>query len=171
MNRIAVRMTVAALAIAMVSGLAFVDTASSAQKKKKNFFASLFSSGSLGAPRQNSPRFFFGKRWFSRSGDDVEILYGSASQRTKNFPAGDDVDPEGGSPGYGMGNLTYVAGKLVALGAASFTEPRPADIAGAAIYDALADKDLGIRIAPEIKQAMIEHYRNYGFRPLWIADG
>ena len=168
MNKVTVRMTVAALAIAMVSGLALVDTASAAQKKKKNFFASLFSSDSLGAPRRESRRIFFGKRWFSRSGDDVKVLYGSAAQPARNFA---DVDPEGGSPGYGMGNLTYVADKLVALGGTSFTETRPADIAGAAIYDALADNDLGIRIVPEIKLAMIEHYRNYGFRPLWIADG
>ena len=70
-----------------------------------------------------------------------------------------------------MGNLTYVAPKLAALGGQELKDTRPVETMAAAIYDGIASPDLGIRVLPEARDAILGHYRATGFRPLWIEDG
>ena len=172
MKPVILRLTVATMMAAFSSGLALADS-SDVGNKRENFFDRLFSPRNArhrsrddwwGQPRQD---------WWGRSDDGVRIFYGSRPNRAwlrRNPSLGND-DPEAGSEGYGMGNLTYVPDKLVSLGAMAFAEPRPADTAAAALYDALASKDLGVRVLPDIRQAILDHYRAQGFRPLWLEGG
>jgi len=172
MKRVLLRVTVAAMTTALTFGVAFADHDSYKKKKKRNFFESLFS-------RNDDSRDFRGQEsWNSRQKqrrwgetDGVRIIYGSGYDRWLRKNYRNDGDPEPEFKGFGTGNLTYVADKLTILGGSSFTEARPADPASAAIYDALASKELGIRVLPEIKQAILDHYRTQGFRPLWVDNG
>ncbi|MBC8037769.1 MAG: L,D-transpeptidase family protein [Rhizobiales bacterium] len=172
MKTVLLRVTVAAMTTALTFGVALADHESYKKKKKRNFFESLFSRNDFSRDRENwdiqqKQR----KRW-GRSDNGVRFIYGSRSDNPwyrKNLRK--DFDPEPEFKGLGTGNLTYVADKLVSLGGGSFKEPRPADAAAAAIFDALASKDLGIRVVPEIKLAILDHYRAQGFSPLWLDGG
>ncbi len=161
------RVTIAALAVVLLSGAALADHD---RKKKRNFFDSLFSRNgddSRDARREQRRK---KRAWWARN-SETRIIYGSGYENPYKRNYRRDYDPEPQFKGYGMGNLTYVADKMVSLGGSTHKEPRPADPAAAAIYDALASKDLGIRIVPEIKQAMLDHYRAQGFRPIWVDGG
>lgn len=163
------RLTVAAMAVALSFSVALADHES--RKKKRNFFDRLFSSDneySRGSPWEESRQ---RKRW-RRADNGVRFIYGSRLNNPwlrKSYTR--DFDPEPEFKGLGTGNLTYVADKLTSLGGTKLNAPRPADAAAAALYDALASKDLGIRILPEIKQAMLDHFRARDFRPLWLEGG
>ena len=171
MNSLVLRVSVAIAAVLLSASIAAADSTVLNKKKKLGFFASLFSSGASDNPQIRPRHNVFGKDWWSSS-DQVRIINGgeaNIASRIRN--PSDNPDPGGGSDGYGMGNLTYVAGKLVPLGGTPFKEARPADPAGGAIFDALSDKDLGIRVLPDIRDAILDHYRNHGFQPLWTQGG
>ncbi len=162
MKNFVVRIAVAAAALAVAAGVAFADD-SVIVKKKKGLFYDLFGGGSSS---NSVPQRQAGNDWWE---EDGKIRFFFDNPRQKKYSLGDadaDVDP-----GYGMGNLTYVPDKLVPLAQESLVAPRPADAAAAAIYDALTDPELSIRIVQEERQAILDHYIATGFRPLWIADG
>ena len=170
MKRVLLRVTVAAMTTALTFGVALADHDSYKKKKKRNFFESLFSRNDDSRDFRRQESWNLRKKQRRWGSDGVRIIYGSNDRwPRKNYR--NDGDPEPAFKGFGTGNLTYVADKLTSLGGGILTEARPADAAGAAIYDALVSKDLGIRVLPEIKQAMLDHYRGQNFRPLWIADG
>ncbi len=171
MKTVILRLTLATAATVLAFGVAFADHES--RKKKRSFFDSLFSRNEyVGDSRDkawNSRR--KQRDWWGRN-DGTRIIYGSRLDSPwfkKRYRY--DFDPEPEFKGFGMGNLTYVADKLVSLGRTSFTEPRPADPQSAAIYDALSSKDVGVRVLPDIKQAILDHYRAQGFNPLWLDGG
>ena len=159
MSRLALKIGIAALAIVVAAGAA--EASERTKKKKKGFFAALFgeSTNTQRKKAKKNRRFLFG------GNDDVEIITGSELDITRGRS---DDDPEP-SPGLGMGNLTYVPDKLALLGNAKFTEPRPADPAASAIMDALASDDAGIRVLPEARDAILDHYRSTGFKPVWLT--
>jgi L,D-transpeptidase YcbB len=182
MSKFGMRLSVAVLAVALTAAV-ISDANAFSKRKKKGFFESLFSFESPKFARQKPRRHLFrndgwGRKEY-RSDSDVRIIYGSRPKRTakaakvkkKIVPAIADLDPEVGLEDFGMGNLTYVAAKLVPLDGNSFKEPRPAGAAEAAVYEALSAKDLGLRVRPEIRQAMRDHYRAQGFRPIWLENG
>jgi murein L,D-transpeptidase YcbB/YkuD len=155
--------------LAISSNLVWAENRSDTGDRSDNFFERLFS--------PNKARHKVRRDWWGRSDYDTRILYGSRLNRygdrswLRRLPRVDSDDPEGASEGFGLGNLTYVADKLVSLGGATFTELRSADPVAGAIYDALANKDLAVRVQPEIRQAMLDQYRAGAFRPLWIESG
>ncbi len=175
MKKFAKCLSAAVLTAALVAGAAG-DADAGARKKKLNFLEALFSSHrtdrAYRKPRQN----LFGRDWWSRRDQgDVRIIYGTddlaqGNGRIKRIPDANNQDPEGDFEQIGMGNLTYVAAKVVPLGAAKLTEPRPFGLSEAEIYDALVSKDLGIRVNPQIRQVILDHYRGQGFRPLWLEN-
>ncbi len=118
-------------------------------------------------------RLFGGSWWNEDSSDGVNIINGQkqSKRRNRNVVANDGGDTGDGDFGYGMGNLTYTAPKLVVLNGAKLTEPRPADTAAAAVYDVLAAPEPAIRVSPEIRDALLAHYRAQNFRPMWQKDG
>ena len=162
MKNFAVRFAVAAAALVVAAGVAFADDPV-IKKKKKGLFYDLFGGGSRSSGAPQSPA---DNGWWNEDGKNRFFFFGS---RQKRYDLG-GLDPEI-EPGYGMGNLTYVPDTLVALSQEFLVQPRPADAAAAAIYDALIDPELSIRITGEEKQAILEHYTSTGFRPVWIADG
>lgn len=169
MNKLGLRIAVAAAALTVASALALADTP--AKKKKIGFFESLFGSSPRKEKKQQK-KSLFSNNWWSEN-DDVRIIRNPESDitggnvRRARF-SGDD--PEG-DPGFGMGNLTYVADKAVALGGAGLLEPRPAGTAEGAVYDALIDKELGLRVLPEVRDALVKHYQSQGFKPVWTEGG
>lgn len=92
------------------------------------------------------------------------------AQPRKNRTPIADKDPEV-DPGLGMGNLTYVAPKQVALSGIKLSEPRPAEAAPAAIYDQLSGDGASLRVLPATRAAILAQYRAQNFKPLWLADG
>ena len=172
MKRVSVTLTVAAVGLSLLAGAALAGTDSPAKKRKLGFFASLFGE-SQPRRRDRNQRTVFGKNWLSGGDDDIRIINGQDQQtarKSRRQRIADDGDPEG-DPGFGMGNLTYVAVKQVPLGAAVLAEPRPENTEAAAIYDALSSRELEIRVLPETREAILEQYRSAGFRPLWQASG
>lgn len=160
MKRFVVRFAVAAAALVVAVGVAFADEP--VKKKKKGLFHDLFGGSSRSQaypPRQTN------NGWWEEDGK-VRFFFGS---RQKRYDLG-GLDPEV-APGFGMGNLTYVPDTLVALSQQSLVQPRPMDAAAAAIYDALTDPELSIRLVEEEKQAILDHYVTTGFRPVWISGG
>jgi len=160
MKRFVVRFAVAAAALVVAVGVAFADE-TVIKKKKKGLFYNLFNSGSGSS---SVPPSRGGEGWWNEDGKIR--FFGS---RQKRYDLG-GLDPEI-EPGYGMGNLTYVPDTLVALSQESLVQPRPTDAAAAAIYDALTDPELSIRLVEEEKQAILDHYVSTGFRPMWISGG
>ena len=161
------RASLAVLALTVAATTANADT--QVIKRKKTFFQSLFG-GSSGKPRKvQRAGLFDSKPWWNNDNGDVRIISDPAASRRNQLLA-DSSDPEGSS-GYGMGNLTYVPGKLVQLGGTVPKEPRPAGTLEAAVYDALSSADLGIRVTAGERDAILAHYGQSGFKPLWIANG
>ncbi|MBM3520119.1 MAG: hypothetical protein FJX63_05010, partial [Alphaproteobacteria bacterium] len=165
MRKLALRLSVALLASAVATSVALADTDNVLKKKtKRGFFASLFSTN---YERKRKPD--ANSKWWRDGNSDVRIIFGGSGD---DFGGGNfDDDPEGVTEGYGMGNLTYVAPKLVALGGQELSEARPFETMAAAVFVGLTTPDLGIRVLPEIRDAMLAHYRSTGFRPLWIESG
>ena len=165
MRKFALRLTVALTAAAVATTMALADTDNALKKKKKKgFFSSLFSTN---YERKRKPD--TNKKWWLDRNGEVRIIFGGSGDDLAD--AGFDDDPEGVTEGYGMGNLTYVAPKLAALGGQELKDTRPVETMAAAIYDGIASPDLGIRVLPEARDTILGHYRATGFRPLWIEDG
>ena len=175
MNRAVLRIALAALALAFAADVSLAATKSNAKKRKVGFFASLFGETTPRRKVQRQRRSVFGNNWWNDDEGDVRIITGSdllpepGGKKRRNYFI-DEGDPEG-DPGLGMGNITYVAEKLERLGGAYFADARPAAPAEAAIYDALSDGELGIRVRADARDAIHELYKSQNFRPLWLAGG
>jgi murein L,D-transpeptidase YcbB/YkuD len=65
--------------------------------------------------------------------------------------------------------LVYRPEKLVSLNTDSFAENGPLAPLPAAIENELLDKDATLRVIPDEKTAIIDLYRNEGFKPLWTS--
>ena len=163
---------VSGLALAIGCGAAFAGDRAATKRKKANLFESLFGFSSSPRPERQKRRGLFGRSWEDDRGDDVRIISGQQSDdgRKRGYIIGADGDPEG-DPGFGMGNLPYAAPKRVPLTGVMLAEPRPADAAAGEIHNALATPGPSIRVLPEIRDALVSHYRQQNFRPLWIGGG
>ncbi|MGQ0486199.1 MAG: L,D-transpeptidase family protein [Hyphomicrobiales bacterium] len=162
MKTFVVRVAVAAAALVVAASMAVAD-GETLRNRKKGLFYELFGDG----PQfRKLPRRQTNYEWWD---DDGGIRFFSDTPRRKNYSLAEvdgDVDP-----GFGMGNLTYVPDKLVSLAQVKLAQPRPPEASAAAIYDALTDPDLAIRIEDEERQAILDHYAATGFRPVWIDGG
>lgn len=168
MNKFALRLTVTVMAAAFCASLASAEHEFEKKKKRRGLFGGFFSSQDNG-DRQLSRRRAQDNFW--RDDDDLSWWERSQLRRKRTTITRRFVDPESANPGIGMGNLTYVADKLVPLAGSALKETRPAGAAEAALYDALGDAELGVRVLPEIRQVMLDHYRQNGFRPIWTGLG
>jgi len=167
MKKFVLRFAVAAAAITIAAGLAAADTTA---KRKKSFLQQLFGVTGERTPANRQKN---GRKWLWGSKDEVRIIRGELSDLDAEVSYRQnlqDDDPEG-EPGLGMGNLNYVPDKHVALAEPQATGTRPAGEAEAAIFDALGDSELGVRVLPEEKKAILQLYREHGYRPLWLDNG
>ena len=176
MNRPAKFLLVSSLALAIGATAALADTTS--RKRKKSLFESIFGSSSSRSDRnERRQRRLFGDKWWQENQrtDSVRIINGQDTRQTKRrkpqvIVASEDDDPEG-DPGFGMGNLTYAPDKLVPLGALKLSETPPAETAAKSVYDVLTAPDSVMRTRPEVRDALVDHYKNHGFRPIWVDNG
>lgn len=173
MKKFGLTVAVASLAIALAATA--VNAGAAAKKKKIGFFQSLFG-GQTERTKERRRKSVFGNKWWEEDANNnggVRIISGSEGDITKKNRRRIitiDDDPEGDS-GFGMGNLTYVPDRVVALGGAVFATPRPDDPARAAIYDSLSDAALGLRLPPEARDAILKLYYGHDFRAVWLENG
>ncbi|NJM30284.1 MAG: L,D-transpeptidase family protein [Rhizobiales bacterium] len=119
------------------------------------------------------------KPWWRR--DDESYAYGgydqSAKKRKKaakkaspaSVLAADD-DPEG-IPSLGMGNLPYIPPRLMLVADPGFGKLTPATADAAPILAQLSSTRTDIRAVAEERQAILDAYKEGGFKPLWLDGG
>lgn len=157
-----VKLCAVSLLAVSVLGAGIAGAEQPVKKRKPTFLQQLFGEQTYRGDRRTDRR-LFGRR--DRGEIDVIRTVSGA-----NRPIASDEDPEG-DPGYGMGNLRYVAPRLVAVRGAELTEPRPFEPAAAAIHDQLTGTGPALAVLAETRTAVIEAYRLRQFRPVWIEDG
>jgi L,D-transpeptidase YcbB len=153
---------VVALAAVLLAGTAPADAAGK-KPHRPGFFESLF--GSSGAPAAKKRRTVFGS--FK---DDPFYADGEPQQKRPSKVTIVDADPEG-DPGLGMGNLTYVPPKLVALSGLTLSDAVPADPAAAAIFGQLTSGNPSVRVLATARDALLAQYAAQSYRPIWLKDG
>jgi L,D-transpeptidase YcbB len=164
MPKLLLKLSVAALALSIASQGVLAETYYGG-KRKPGFFESIFG---LPAPRmKRPPRKPY--PWWKRN-SDVDVIYGSRSPEFKNQPGFDYDDPEP-IPGLGMGNPTYIAPKLLAVADPAFSKLTAADSQSQAILAELSTLKSPIRSVKDERQAILDHYKSTGFKPVWTTAG
>jgi len=134
--------------------------------KKQTFLEKMFSGSSSQSTKKR-------RTLFGSFKDDQS--YGKAASRKvsqkKRKVTVADADPGGGDSGFGMGNLTYVPPKLVAMSGLTLADAAPADPAAAAIYAQLSGATPSVRVLPAARDALLAEYAARAYRPIWLADG
>ena len=153
--------TVSCLAVVVANGAAVADSTAKAQKP--SFFERLFK------PKQRDNRKQMNRNLFGVEKNNAAGGAGN-SRKLASSAVPPDGDPEG-DPGLGMGNLTYVAPKLVAVSGVKLSDARPAQQAAGAIHDQLTGDAASLRVLPEARDAIIAQYRSQSFNPIWLIDG
>ncbi len=164
MKKFVTRSVVAALAAAMLAGTALAEAP--ARKHKPGFLEQLFGNSGSSHTTTKKRRSLFGS--FK---DDPFYVEDDTSGSRKGRVVIADADPEDAVPGYGMGNLTYVPPKMVALSGVSLATAAPADAAAAAIYGQLTAEGPSLRVLPAAREALLAQYAAQGYRPIWLKDG
>jgi murein L,D-transpeptidase YcbB/YkuD len=120
------------------------------------------------------------KRWKPKS--SIMNVFGGNSRTDENPVRLSEPEPSvsgGDQPGPSsrlvplqttQGNLTYVPEKLEPLRDLKIKEPRPADALAAAIFDALQSETPDAAVLPAERKAIIGHYQDNGFKPLWTTS-
>ena len=180
MNRTLKLCVVSGLALVLGAGMAMADSKAATKKRKAISFENLFNgSGKRNSAENQQKRRLFGRNLDDRSSSEsmprasMRIVNGQNANKRKKpnvVVASDDGDPEG-DPGLGMGNLPYVSAKLVPVNGVKLSEPRPADAPQGAIYDQLSGTGDSFRVIAEVRDALVEQYRQQNFRPMWIENG
>ena len=153
-HKLLLKLSVAAIAASFASQTVLADM--SREEKRKGFFESLF-----GAPKKKKHRRSILPWWKEDGG--TRSLYG-----TDYYGDEDYNDPEP-IPGKGMGNLLYVPPKLAALSDPAFSKLFAADVQSQAILAELSSQKPVIRVAKEVRQPILDLYRNAAFKPLWLT--
>jgi murein L,D-transpeptidase YcbB/YkuD len=153
-HKLLLKLSIAAIAASFAGQSALADTNGN-WTQKKGFFESLF-----GTPKYRKPRRTLLPWW--KNDDGVNTIYGSG------YGDEDYNDPEP-IPGKGMGNLTYVPPKLVPLADSAFSKLTAANAQSQAILVELSAPRPTIRVPQIERQAILDLYRNAGFKPLWLS--
>ena len=149
-HKLLLKLSVAAIAASFASQTVLADA--SREEKRKGFFESLF-----GAPKKKKNRRTILPWWKEDSRAYGNNYYGDE----------DYSDPEP-IPGKGMGNLPYVSPKLVALSDPTFSKFYAPDVQSQAILAELSSQKPVTRVTKEVRQPILDLYRNTGFKPLWL---
>jgi murein L,D-transpeptidase YcbB/YkuD len=156
------------LAAALAVTVPAADAEIIKKKKRSSFFETLFGGNFEGNSRERKLR-RSGGAWWERDNDyGVRILEDGSFFRNGRAIA--DIDPEEGS-GFGMGNLNYSLPKTAALFDSSFSTLSTVETGPSFIRLVLSDKETSIRASEPTRKIVLDHYKNTGFKPLWIVDG
>jgi len=153
-HKLLLKLSVAAIAVSFTSQTVLAD--SSRDEKRKGFFESLF-----GTPSKKKKRKTIVPWW--KEDAATTSLYGRDYYGDQDYS-----DPEP-IPGKGMGNLPYVPPKLVALSDPSFSGLTAFDTQSRAILAELSAEKPAVRVAKEVRQPILDLYRNAAFKPLWLT--
>lgn len=153
-HKLLLKLSVAVIAASFASQAVLADT--SRDEKRKGFLESLF-----GAPKKKKPRRSILPWWKEEGG--TRSLYG------RNYYGDEDYSDPEPIPGKGMGNLPYVSPKLVALSDSSFSKLFAPDVQSQAILAELSAEKPVTRVVKEVRQPILNLYRNAGFKPLWLT--
>ena len=93
---------------------------------------------------------------------------GSSSLYGNDYYGDEDYSDPEPIPGKGMGNLPYVSPKLVSLSDPSFSKLFAPDVQSQAILAELSSQKPVTRVAKEVRQPILDLYRNAGFKPFWL---
>jgi len=156
----------ATMAALMLGGSAWADAP--AKKRKPTFLEQLF--GNPGTKSTKKHRTMFGGLKDEDSFGNIEIIDDTPKTSKRSKVVIVDADP-GGDPGFGMGNLTYVPPKLVALSGITLASAAPADAAAAAIYGQLSTEGPSLRVLLAARDALLAQYAAQSYRPIWLKDG
>jgi murein L,D-transpeptidase YcbB/YkuD len=163
MKKFVTRSVLVALSAMMLAGTALAEKP--VRKHKPGFLEQLFGTSSS-HPTTKKRRSLFGS--FK---DDPFYVEDETSGSRKGRVVIVDADPEDAVPGYGMGNLTYVPPKMVALSGVSLATAAPADPAAAAVYGQLTAEGPSLRVLPAARDALLAQYAAQDYRPIWLKDG
>lgn len=153
-HKLLLKLSVAAIAVSFASQTVLADA--SKDEKRKGFFESLF-----GSPKKKKTRKTIMPWWKEDAG--TSSLYG------RDYYGDEDYSDPEPIPGKGMGNLPYVSPKLVALSDPSFSKLYAPDVQSQAILAELSSQKPVTRVAKEVRQPILDLYRNAGFKPLWLT--
>lgn len=152
-HKLLLKLSVVVIAASFTSQTVLADASN--DEKRKGFFESLF-----GAPKKKKNRRSIVPWWKEDAG--TTSLYGGDYYGDEDY---NDPEP---IPGKGMGNLPYVSPKLVALSDPSFSKLYAPDVQSQAILAELSAQKPVTRVAKEVRQPILDLYRNAGFKPLWL---
>ena len=153
-HKLLLKLSVAVIAASFASQTVLADA--SRDEKRKGFFESLF-----GAPKKKKTRRSIVPWWKEDAG--TTSLYG------RDYYGDEDYNDPEPIPGKGMGNLPYVAPKLVALSDPAFSKLFAPDVQSQAILAELSSQKPVTRVAKEVRQPILDLYWNAGFKPLWLT--
>ncbi|MDP3142935.1 MAG: peptidoglycan-binding protein, partial [Candidatus Omnitrophota bacterium] len=153
-HKLLLKLSVAAIAVSFTSQTVLADRDS--DQKRKGFFESLF-----GQPSKKKKRKTIQPWWKEDAG--TTSLYGRNSYGDEDYS-----DPEP-IPGKGMGNISYVPPKLVALSDPSLSSSTAFDTQSRAILAELSAEKPVVRVAKEVRQPILDLDRNTAFKPLWLT--
>ena len=154
-HKLLLKLSVAAIAASFASQTVLADA--SREENRKGFFESLF--GTSHKKKKNRRTIL---PWWKEDGGS-RSLYGNDYYGDEDY---NDPEP---IPGKGMGNLLYVSPKLVSLSDPSFSKLFAPDVQSQAILAELSSQKPAIRVAKEVRQPILDLYRNAGFKPLWLT--
>jgi L,D-transpeptidase YcbB len=150
---------------ASIVALAFAASTADAEVRKpqrKSFFERLFSAPKVKKQKNQQRKTIFS--WSSQD-DEVNIVYGNERRARRTY-----VDPEP-LPTLGMGNRDYVETKRVLVFDSVAAKAQGSTPEAEAIRQQLASKSTDLRAVQKDRDAIIAHYKQTGFKPLWISGG
>jgi len=153
-HKLLLRLSVAVIAVSFTSQTVLADRDS--DQKRKGFFESLF-----GQPSKKKKRKTIVPWWKEDAG--TTSLYG------RDYYGDEDYSDPEPIPGKGMGNIAFVPPKLVALSDPSFSTLTAFDAQSRAILAELSAQKPAVRVAKEVRQPILDLYRNAAFKPLWLT--
>lgn len=98
----------------------------------------------------------------------VKVKPKQVAKKPKVVPVA--IDPEDGE-NLGLGNLNYVPPKLVSMYLNGFEKLDGEATNVSAIRLILADRTTTLRATADVRKAVLEYYKDSGFKPLWTENG
>ena len=98
----------------------------------------------------------------------VKVKPKQVAKKPKVVPVA--IDPEDGE-NLGLGNLNYMPPKLVSMYLNGFEKLDGEATNVSAIRLILADRTTTLRATADVRKAVLEYYKDSGFKPLWTENG
>ncbi len=140
---------------------------------RKSFFESLFGSRADRAAKAERRRQRAEQRrnwWLLDNGFDDRASNKRYAVKSKKraMPIYDDPEP---IPGFGMGNVAFVLPRLQPVADSALSTLPAEGLAGESVRLVLADKSTPVKADQKTREAVLAHYKDSKFKPLWLQNG